>query len=398
MKTVYKRYRYRIYPTEEQRIFFSKNFGCARFVYNHFLHEWEETYSKTKKGLSANKCKKMIPILSEEYTWLKEADSTGLQSSVEFLAEAYNNFFKGKHGKPKCHKKKGELSYTAKNNNNVIRIEGDSFIRLPKVENVRFKNSRKIDGRIVNATVILKPSGKYFVSITVETTVDDLPKNGKEVGIDLGLKDFAILSDGSIIANPHFNRKLQDKLKKAQRKLSRMERANIDHYETFERDGNTYRKPIYKRPLSDCRNYQKQCKKVARIYEKIVNQRTDFEQKLSTQLIREYDTICLEDLAVKNMVKNHKLAYAINEVSWSEFTRMLEYKAEWYGKKIVYIDRFFPSSQTCSVCGTVSPITKDLKVREWICPACGAHLNRDVNAAINILHEGLRTVGTTGLA
>jgi len=253
-----------------------------------------------------------------------------------------------------------KTSYT---NNNIQVLEKQ--IKLPKLGLVKCKVSKQIEGRILNATISQNPSGKYFVSVCcTEVNIPQYSPTGAVVGIDLGIKEFAITSDGQHIENPKFLKKSEKKLTKLQRKLSRKTIGSS--------------------------NRNKARIKVARQHEKIVNQRKNFLNKISTELIKKYDIICLETLRVKNMVKNHKLAKAISDVSWSEFVRQLQHKADWYGKVIQKVDTYFPSSQLCNVCGYKNSDTKDLSVREWICPQCGKHHDRDENASNNILKEGLR--------
>lgn len=380
----------RIYPNKHQKELITKTFGCCRLVYNKGLALRKDTYEITKESIGYKETNAMLTSLKKdvEFEFLKEVDSIALQQSLRDLDKAYQNFFRIKRGFPKFKSKRNHRNaYRTQNINNCIRIGGDNkHIKLPKLGYIKANVSYNLSSaKINNATIKQVSSGKYYVVLNVEFPDVKKCNAGGVIGIDLGIKDFYVSSDGIKCDNPKYLAKSAKKLAKEQRKLSKKIETHIVGYKTVK----GYKYPIYDKGLSECKNIQKQRIKVARIQEHIANQRNDFLQKQSTSLVSENQVICLESLSVKNMVRNHKLAKSISDVSWSRFVSMLEYKSRIYGTEIIKVPKFYASSQLCSCCGYKNPIVKDLAIREWTCPNCNTSHDRDINASINIRNKGL---------
>lgn len=378
MATVQKGIRVRLCPAEEQEVLINKTIGCCRFVHNQTLSDCKQSYEQTQHFPVKNGRITNLVQLKDGFEFLKEVDSAALQQSVRDLNSALNNFFKNRNhfGFPKFKSKHNpKQSYRTPYNRGNASVLDNKHIKLPKLGRIKTKRFNMPEVyKIFNITVERTSTGKYYASICIETEVQPLPKTGKQVGFDLGLKDLLIGSDETRYERPKFTYAFKDKLTQEQRKLSKMrtklERANLN--------------------LDECKNYQKQKHKVAKLHEHIANCAKDFNHKLSIELVRNYDFIVMEDLNVEGMKKNHYLAYSVSDARWSQLLNFIKYKCLWYGKEFRQVDRFYASSKICSECGAYhKDIVNSLSVREWICPDCGTHHDRDVNAARNILIKAL---------
>ena len=352
-------YRYRIYPDKEQRDFFERTFGCVRLFYNTSLDEMNKLYKEKKEY------KDITPAsYKERFPFFKEVDSLALANAQLNRNKAFKAFFRKQNKFPKFKAKRNKQSYSTNNQNGTVYLSEDGkYISLPKIKNIKIKMHRKFDGVIKTVTVSKECDETYYVSILVEENIEAKPKSNNSVGIDLGIKSYIVDSNAERIDNPkHLSRSLL-RLAIEQRKLSHMKKGG--------------------------KNRNKQRIKVARLHRRIRNQRNDFLQKLSSKYINENQVIVLEDLNIKQMEQDSSLSRYIADASWSTFVSMLEYKGEWYGRDIIKVPTYYPSSQLCSCCGYQNKEVKDLSIREWVCPKCGATHSRDHNASINILNKGL---------
>lgn len=355
--------KFRIYPNKRQKELINQTLGCCRLVYNKGLAMRNNAFADGQK-VGYNQTSSMLTDLKrqEDFAFLKETDSIALQQSLRDLDRGFKNFFEKRTKHPQFKSKhNNHQSYRTINQGDNIRIAG-RYIKLPKLGFVKIKQSMEV-GYINNVTIERTPTGKYFVVLNVDFEPEFCPNNGGAIGIDVGIKEFYTDSNGNVVNNPKYLEKSIRKLAREQRKLSRKQKGS--------------------------NNRNKQRIKVASVHEKITNQRNDFLQKLSTVLVSENQTICIEDLNIKGMMRNHRLAQHIASTSWSKFFTMLEYKALWYGSTIIKVPTVYPSSQTCSCCGYKNPPVKNLAVRSWECPQCHSLHDRDVNASINILNKGL---------
>ncbi|MDR1499067.1 MAG: transposase [Rickettsiales bacterium] len=391
-------YKFRLYPTKEQQVLLAKHFGCNRFVWNYFLNERQQYYLNNKEDIETERIKGILNYYdnakeltrlksTEEYNWLKECNSQSLQSTLKYLDTAYRMFFKKIARFPNFKSKDSKQSFTIPQFLTIENNKGSSSkLHIPKFkEGIKVKQHRNIDfekEKFVTATLSKNCSNEYYLSIIVEKEIQQQDKLTKVIGIDVGIKDFCVCSDGTIFENKKYLSKYEKKLKYQQRKLSKKKKKSKKKEDV---DNNK----------AQGKNRNKAKIKVAKIHNKISNSRVDHLYKISKRITDENQIICLEDLNIKGMQQNHHLAKAVGDCSWNTFNTLLEYKAKWKGRTMVKIDRYFPSSQVCSNCGYQNTDLKDLKIREWTCPRCNMKHNRDINASINILKQGLNLINKT---
>ena len=358
-------YKYRIYPNAGQKEYFSRVFGCVRFFYNKSLSDMLEIYKETGKNENITPAR-----YKKDYPFLRDVDSLALCNAQLARNAAFKSFYKKQNGFPKYKSKRNDQSYTTNNQGSVKLSSNDRYISIPKCKRIRIKKHRNFVGVIKSATISKSTDDKYYISLLVEAEIKELPKTNKSIGLDLGVKDLVITSNGLKYKNHKYLAKSEKKLARQQRKLSHMVKGSS--------------------------NYDKQRIKIARIYKHINNQRNDYLHKLSKHIIDENQIICVEDLKVKDMSKDNDYNKSLLDSSMSRLLTMLTYKASWYGRTIVKIPSDYPSSQLCSSCGYKNSITKNLAVRTWTCPHCQSKHDRDINAAINILRKGIEMLSKDG--
>ena len=361
-------YKYRAYPNRKQKEFFEQTFGCCRFVYNYYMEKRQRLWREWHDTLSYNDMSKdLSSVLKREYVWLKDADSIALQQSLRHLDRAYDKFFKKHTGYPKFRSKRYKQSYRTMNINGSVSID-ESSITLPKAGRVKIVNTREFNGRIISATVSRAASGRYYISLQVEENYEILPNAGGKIGLDAGLKALYTTCDSDIYPNPKTLALHEKRIRRLQRSLSRKQKGS--------------------------KNSEKARLRLAREHEKISDIRNDIQHKITHKLANENQVVCVEDLNVRGMMKDHRLAKSISDASWSELCRKLEYKVKDHGGILIKVPRTYASSQICSCCGRKDPMIKDLGIRRWTCPSCGANHDRDVNAAKNILEKGLKMLAS----